>query len=127
MKNLIKQIFLIIVSGIIFTECSPTSPELQAPTEDDHYIMKDGLIVKSSNCGMGIDDSEKLRNWMFSDSTKLSIHYPGNLNWGAVFITLGGDPVNKPRPYCNFSHYNKLLIEMKSTVVGSSVDIGIKD
>lgn len=97
------------------------------PTENEEPtpILVNGALV--SGFGMGMDDSRQLRNWLFTTTNSLRMQYPGGLDWGAVFITVGGDPVDPPRPSQDFSQYTRLAIEMKGASGGECFQIGMKD
>ena len=93
--------------------------------DPDYPILVNGK--PASGFGMGIDDSQQLRNWVSTTENSLKIEYPGGLSWGAVFFTVAGNPVSPPRPYLDFSKYTRLAIEMKGATGDECVDIGIKD
>ena len=95
-------------------------------TLDPEYpVLINGKLT--SGFGMGVDDSEHLRNWVSPSEDFLQIHYPGGLSWGAVFMTVGGDPVDRPRPHLDFSRYTRLVIEMKGLTGDEYVCVGLKD
>ncbi len=104
---------------------SPTATD--EVISDDYSVMSNGKIVAATGFGLGVDDSQHLCNWVQQDSTSMVLHYPGDLGWGAVFITVGGDPKNPPRPSIDISNCTRLSIEMKSAVDSEGVLIGMKD
>jgi hypothetical protein len=52
--------------------------------------------------------------------------YPGDQNWGAVFITVG-PPTDPPRPGKDLSDYQTLSLHLRGGVGGESVWVGLKD
>ncbi len=75
--------------------------------------------------GMGVDSSEKRRDWLSNEGGFFRISYPKGQSWGAVFITVG-NPTDPPRPFRNFMKYKTLQIEMKGDKGGETVSVGIK-
>lgn len=75
---------------------------------------------------MGVDDSARRRDWVTDMNGYMRMAYPGGLDWGAVFITVGPlrDP---PRPGQDFSAYRTLSVELRGEVGGEFVNIGTKD
>lgn len=104
----------------------PTEPTPESPP-DGYLVLVNGQIVPETGFGMGIDDSRRFRNWMSTTTNSLKMQYPGGLDWGAVFITVSGNPVPPPRPSQDFSQYTKLAIEMKGASGGECVQVGMKD
>jgi len=128
MKKHIIFCLYVLIAFFIFScdnNTSPTEPE--EIIENDYDVMLKGEIVATTGLGMGVDDSRQLRNWVEQDSTYMRMNYPGGLGWGAVFITVGGDPQDPPRPWIDISKCTKLSIEMKGVIGDESVKIGMKD
>src|SRR5438067_116782 len=82
--------------------------------------------------GAGHDDSAHIAQtvpWMTTisdpDCNYFRLAYPPNLQWGAMFITVG-PPVNPPHPFMDFSSYSFLQVEMKGEKGGEDVLIGVK-
>lgn len=129
-KQIIFSFFILIIIsiGLRCNKKNPGGPnEPEQIITDDYTVMLNGEIVTTTGFGLGVDDSQQLRNWIQQDSISMSLHYPGGLAWGAVFITVGGDPKDPPRPWIDFSALTKLSIEMKGTIGGEGVLIGMKD
>jgi len=93
--------------------------------KDNFVLMSDGKLVPGF--GMGLNDGAKKRDWIRGDSTSLKILYPGGLEWGGVFITVGGDPVDRLKPWIDISACSELSVVMKGETGGEEVFIGIKD
>ncbi len=93
---------------------------------DDHTILLDGKIAPGEEFGLGVDDSEHRRDWLFETAGSIELKYPGHLGWGAIFITVG-EPVDPPRPSSDFSAYNTLIVRMKGETGGECIKVGIKD
>jgi hypothetical protein len=88
-------------------------------------VIFDGRL--SFGYGMGLNTSEGLTDWIAVLGDSVRMAYPGGQQWGAVFITFGGDPVDPPRPSIDLSHCNKLEVELRGENGGEIVAIGIKD
>lgn len=97
--------------------------------KDEFIILLNGKLNPLEKFGVGVDDSQQKRDWLAETVNGLEIKYPGALQWGAIFITSGGDAVPPPREEysIDLSAYKKLLIEMKGEKGGECVSIGIKD
>ncbi len=108
-----------LLTAIVF--CSSLSIAQEYP------VLVDGKVAPETGFGIGIDDSERLRNWLAPAADSLEIKYPGKLGWAALFITVGGPAVNPPRPYQDFSEYKRLTVEMRGESGGECVKVGIKD
>lgn len=127
-----KIAFLIFVVLFIDFSCNKKD-EVTTPTQPDQIItsdfdvLSDGKIIATTGFGMGIDDAAQKRNWMQLASASLVMNYPGSLSWGAVFITVGGDPVATNRHWIDISACTRLSIEMKGEAGNEAVIIGIKD
>jgi hypothetical protein len=124
-KNIIFFLSMIIIVCNCHKNDQITGPD--NVIKNDYDVLLNGKIVTSTGFGMGVDDAIQLRNWIQQDSLFMSLNYPGNLSWGSVFITVGGDPKNPPRPWIDISACTKLSIEMKGAVGGEGVLIGMKD
>ena len=100
--------------------CASSSPS-------DYPVVRCGQIIASTGFGMGVDDSQQNRSWALVTAERLRMQYLGEFSWGAVFLTVGGDPVNPPRPSYDFSQYTRMAIEMKGASGNECVQIGMKD
>lgn len=119
-------IFSLLVVAVAF------GPLLSAAQDADSVIAEfpvllDGKIYPMTGFGVGIDDSQHLRDWLAETVDGLEMRYPGGLQWAALFITVGGDAVPPPRPFQDFSQYKTLVVEMKGESGGECVMVGIKD
>ena len=81
----------------------------------------------SCGCGLGVDSSERDRDWLTDMHGFMGMSYPSGQTWGAVFITVGGDPVAPPRPSADFSHCRRLSVDLRGKAGGEMLQIGIKD
>nr|NQU93348.1 hypothetical protein [Bacteroidota bacterium] len=130
-KQVAFYFFLILIIMSFGLNCNKEDPV--GPNEPEHIIIDNydvllnGQIVSTTGFGLGVDDSQNLANWIQQDTASIGIHYPGGLEWGAVFITVGGDPKDPPRPWIDISACTKFSIEMKGTTGMEGVRIGIKD
>ncbi len=99
------------------------------PSQREFIVMENGKLNPLAKIGVGVDDSQHLRNWLSETVDGLEVQYPGSLQWGVVFLTSGGDAVPPPRDQyaVNLSAYNTLEIEMKGLAGNECVQIGIKD
>lgn len=75
---------------------------------------------------MGVDSSNRRRDWLQRTSDGMKMAYPAGQAWGAVFITVGR-PVDPPRPWKDFSPLHTLSVDLRGETGGESVQIGIKD
>jgi hypothetical protein len=82
----------------------------------------------SSGLALGVDTSQRRQTWVTRspDSTFMTLAFPGDPSWGAVFFTVGA-PVDSNRPGWDYSGYAYLEIEMRGERGGESVEIGLKD
>lgn len=77
--------------------------------------------------GLGLDTSNKQRNWLTDEQGTLLLAYPANQLWGTVFITFGQPVPPGNRPSIDLSRYKSLLIDLRAKVDGQCVRLGIKD
>ena len=77
--------------------------------------------------GLGAELCTGSKNWVDAAHGCLQMSYPPNQKWGAVFITVGGDPVPPPRPCEDFSGYSQLVVVIRGATGGEHLFIGIKD
>jgi hypothetical protein len=103
---------------------SPTPTTTMTPTPVFHCIYIGTTLC--SGYDMGVDDSAGRRDWVTDMDGYMRMAYPGGLDWGAVFITVG-PPRDPPRPGQDFSAYRFLSVELRGERGGESVNIGIKD
>lgn len=93
--------------------------------DDCMCIYIDGELCEGF--GIGVNSSTNNTNWLSDMRGSLKMAYNSGQQWGAVFITYGGDPQPQPRPGLNCSKYHFIAVEMKGDVGGEEVLIGIKD
>jgi hypothetical protein len=74
----------------------------------------------------GLDSAKGQNNWVSTANDIFCMSYPGEQDWGVVFITTGR-PAHPPRQSEDFSKYKKLFIEMKGDFGNEKVEIAIKD
>jgi exo-beta-1,3-glucanase (GH17 family) len=75
---------------------------------------------------MGVNTSGGLTDWVTDMGGYMRMDYPGDQDWGAVFITVG-PPEDPPRPSRDLSAYQTLSLELRGEVGGEDVWIGLKD
>ncbi|MFY0631766.1 MAG: hypothetical protein JXR05_15480 [Flavobacteriaceae bacterium] len=89
-----------------------------------------GIMLFEGRFRLGLyfefDSPNKQHNWVSISNDLFCMSYPGEQDWGVVFITTGR-PANPPRQSEDFSKYTKLFIEMKGEVGGEKIEIAIKD
>lgn len=93
----------------------------------EYSVLVDGKIAPGTGLGVSVDDDKHLSNWLSEGADYLKLEYPGNLSWAAVFFTVGGSAVPPPRPFEDFSSYNRLRVEMRGETGGECVGVGVKD
>ncbi len=75
----------------------------------------------------GVDTSGHLHQWLTNDNGTLSLIYPANQQWGGLFITVGPPVPLGQRPSLDLSAYKSLIVDLKPSVKGQCVRIGIKN
>lgn len=136
-KQLVEAVGSLAVAGIAIHFLLPAAtlfklptvaPVAIAQTSQALAIYNDGELT--DGYGMGVDTGpSQLRDWAkVQGDGSLCMAYPPNQDWGAVFITFGGDP-KPPRERIgkDFSSYKTLAIDMKGERGGEKVWIGLKD
>lgn len=115
-------LFLLFIFPVILISQEKSQPK-------EYPILINGKLNPLVKLGVGVDDSHHLRNWLAETVEGLEIKYPGNLQWGAIFITSGGDAVPPPRDKfaVDISKYEALVVEMRGETGGECVMVGIKD
>jgi hypothetical protein len=75
----------------------------------------------------GVNTSGKKMNWVADGQGFMMCNYPAGEQWGAVFITVG-KPTSAiaERKTVDFSSFNFMVLELKGSLGGEMVDIGIK-
>ena len=92
------------------------------------FIPYDGALAYG--CEMGLNDGIGQRDWLHNKGGYIEMAYPGNLSWGAVFITFGSpypDADLSQRKCMDFSKYDSVYIEMRSEKDKEAVMVGLKD
>lgn len=99
----------------------------QNPNVMEQRTVLDVLINGSLMEGfdMGVNTSERKTNWVDNAENEMCMNYPGDRNFGSVFITVG-KPSPLPRKSRDFSQYSKLLIELRAEP-GTVLAIALKD
>ena len=95
-------------------------PELISRVNRDILTEDVGLSVYYD---IGVDSSQHRHDWL-SGTNELRMSYPGDPEFGAVFITVG-KPVPRPRPWKDFSEFRVLSLDLKGDRGGETVNIGI--
>lgn len=106
----------------------PTVEPTTAPaaaTSKSQIIYKGTTLTKGYD--MGVDTSDGLGNWVVDTHDSMCMNYPGNQEWGAVFITFGKPVPFDQRPGQDLSTYQTLSMELKGEKGGEYVSIGLKD
>lgn len=91
-------------------------------TKEKAILIGSGL---TEGFDMGVDTSNHLTKWLNKESDAFRMDFPSDQKWAAVFITYG-EPVDPPRPPIDLSAYKTLQIEMRGSLGGEKVEIGIK-
>ncbi|MFI5132147.1 MAG: hypothetical protein ACHQFX_19235 [Chitinophagales bacterium] len=121
---LIAAIAALIVALLPIFNGKDKKNEKILPPEKNFIVLLDGKL--GSGLDMGVNSAKGNTAWANLNGNELCMSYPGNQDWGAVFITVG-KPSNPPRPSKNYSNYNKLLLELRGDKGDESILIGIKD
>lgn len=118
-----KQILIMLCCLALFAQGCPDD-DIDEGYQQCPVIYSGGLTV---GYGMGVNSSGGRTDWLSDHGDYMRMSYPSGQNWGAVFITYGGDPVDPPRPSIDLSGCRKLIVELKGEHGGEVLDIGIKD
>lgn len=122
-RSVIRQLILGLLPGISLLAggCEKGRPE----PPQSFAIWENGRLALGY--GMGANLGSGPSDWVRIVDDAIRMDYPDGQNWGAVSITVGGDPVDPPRPSEDFSGYSILSVELRGESGGDSVLIGIKD
>ncbi len=101
---------------------SPASATLMQRSYRDVYV---GGPVPGFVLGM--DTSRHQRQWLTANGGSLTLTYPANQQWGAMFVTVGPPVPLGQRPSLDLSAYRSLVVDLRAAVDGQCVRIGIKD
>jgi len=88
-------------------------------------LLVDGALT--TGLGAGVDSSGHRTDWLSKGDGFLRMAYPSGQAWGAVFFTVGGDPLPPPRPSRDYSGYTQMNVVLRGAQGGEEVEIGIKD
>ena len=100
------------------------APAVAPAVQQDPSIFVDGRLT--SGLDLGVDSSERRTEWAEVANGELCMRYPNGQDWGAVFVTVG-KPRDPPRPARDFSGYERLVVEARSSGGRGPVMIGLKD
>jgi hypothetical protein len=104
---------------------TPTATPTPTSTGESAHAIYVGTGL-SSGYDMGVDTSSGRSDWVTNMGGYMRMAYPGDQDWGAVFITVG-EPKDPPRPGQDLSHCQTLSLELRGEVGGEQVWIGLKD
>ena len=76
---------------------------------------------------LGIDTSQHQYGWLTTEDGVLTLDYPEGQSWGAVLITAGWPVPPGNRPSLDLSAYHSLVVDLRTSVRGQCIRIGIKD
>jgi exo-beta-1,3-glucanase (GH17 family) len=76
---------------------------------------------------LGIDTSGHQHGWLAAGDGVLTLAYPPEQLWGALFITAGKPVPPGNRPSIDLSPYQSLSLDIRAEVDGQCVRLGIKD
>jgi hypothetical protein len=120
------------LDDIQFDTSQPDEPLLCAPTSTTvHYVLDGAHLCPSTSppgrYEIGVDSSERQRRWLAQEGNALRMDYPGNQQWGAVFITVGDPAPSGKRPGENLSGCHTLQVDLRSPSRPTTLGIGMKD
>jgi hypothetical protein len=75
---------------------------------------------------IGIDDSQKQRDWLIDRVSFFEMKYPNNLDWGCVFIVTGAVPFDSS-VYEDFSYYKSFSIDLKGDKGGEYLGVSLEE
>lgn len=111
---------LVVLTTCLSCEKGTVDPSLPFPI----YTEEDGLAF---GFGLGEELFPDGHPWVEELDGCFKMDYPAGREWGAVFITVGGDPVDPPRPCEDLSRYRFLSVELRAEADRQTVEVGIKD
>jgi hypothetical protein len=90
------------------------------------------IIYKGSSLSegydMGVDTSNRLSNWVQKQNDSMCMKYPGNQDWGSVYITFGkADLPYGKRVGNDYAIFKKVSFDLKGENGNEIVLIGLKD
>jgi hypothetical protein len=95
-----------------------------ATAQSQEKVILAGSIL-SKGFDMGVDSSERKRDWLTKEPEYMKMAFPAYQEWAAVFVTVGR-PKDPPRPFIDLSVYKTLSVEMRGQSGGEVIEIGIK-
>jgi exo-beta-1,3-glucanase (GH17 family) len=122
------------LDDVVYDGAAPPQPR-QAPSDMETAPMGERLVYGrgtfGDGFGMGVESSTHNRNWV-SNTTReggyMELRYPSGERWGAVFVTVGGDPSPRgKRCGMDLSMYRSIAVELKGEHGGEVLSIGLKD
>jgi exo-beta-1,3-glucanase (GH17 family) len=78
----------------------------------------------SSGFDLGVDTSGHVYNWVTDTGGAICMAYPAGQSWGVVYVTVGPPGQRRSR---DLSAYQTLAVDLRGTVGGELISVGIKD
>ena len=132
LSRAVVTLMSVLLTGCCFG-CTPTpapTPTL-VPTSMPTSPTKPHIIYKGTTLtqgyDMGVDTADRLRNWVVDMHGSICMAYPGNQDWGAVFLTFGKSVLYGQRSGQDLSGYKTLSLELKGEKGGEYLSVGLKD
>jgi hypothetical protein len=121
----------LLILGVILVFRPQTSPGSAQPNPPA-LSLKPQIIYKGTTFTqgyeVGVNTGNDLHNWVQNKQGAMCMAYPGNQDWGAVFITFGkSDAQAEQRAGQNLSAYQTLSFDLKGEHGGEYLSIGLKD
>lgn len=118
----INRIFLklLLIGGLIL--CSHCKSPPSYPKGEEFPIYVQTLM---QGFDIGVDDSKQKRDWLLDLGGFMRLEYPGDLEWGCVFIVVAMVPFTDLSE--DFSKYKSFSIDLKGIRGGEEVGITLED
>ena len=111
---------LLLIGGLILYSHCKYPPSYPEGEEFPIYVQ-----TLMQGFDIGVDDSKQRRNWLIDMGGFMRLEYPGDLEWGCVFIVVAMVPFTDLSE--DFSKYKSFSIELRGKHGGEEVGITIED
>jgi hypothetical protein len=116
-------LWLVLIGVLSFGCGSPSGPSPAA--QPFLVINQSGQLDQELD--LFVDTDLQLRNWTSNLSDSLQAAYPAGQQWGFIGAVLRGSTASGSRPGRDLSGYKTLQLDLRGSVGGETVQIGIKD
>jgi len=111
---------LLLIGGVILIFNCKSPPSY--PEGEEFPIYSQTLM---QGFDIGVDDSKQKRDWLLDMGGYMRVEYPGDLDWGCIFIVVGMVPFTDLAE--DFLKYKSFSIELRGEHGGEEIGITIED